>query len=309
MFAVIIRAILPIAILIGLGYLSRKKEILKQGDEKVLGSYLYYFALPALLFINIAETNFTRETLKFVFAGMLPVFAVIFVYLFSFAVLRFSKDKLYFLMVTFFGNFVFFGIPFVMFVFPGREGEGLAILSSASISVLGVFISVLGLELSKIKEKGIFKILKTVTVQLLRNPLILSILAGLMVYLFPVKVPQALSSVLHMLGGTTSTVAIFMLGAFLYGRKYVQLGQAFMYSLTRMALMPAAAYAVTLYFGLSQIQSAVIVLMHAMPLAIAVSVLSDKYDFHEDTVASVILITSVGAIIYLPVWIFILGIR
>ena len=43
--------------------------------------------------------------------------------------------------------------------------------------------------------------------------------------------------VLHMLGKTTATVAIFMLGVFLYGRKYKNMFKAFRLSLLRIVFL------------------------------------------------------------------------
>ena len=67
----------PILLLMGIGFLSRKFGILKPGDEQVLSSYVYYFALPALFVVDIAETVFVTETLTFIFAGIVPVFLVV----------------------------------------------------------------------------------------------------------------------------------------------------------------------------------------------------------------------------------------
>ncbi|OGS28234.1 MAG: hypothetical protein A2297_02330 [Elusimicrobia bacterium RIFOXYB2_FULL_48_7] len=310
MFQVIIRSIVPIVILLGLGLFSRHKKIMKPGDEKVFGAYLYYFALPALLFINITETEFTGQTLKFIFSGMLPALIVLAVYITVFFTAKLKKDNLYLLMLTtFFGNFVFFGVPFIMFVFPGGEGERLAILSSAFISVLSVFISVTALELSKVSGQGIIGTLKIVSKQLMANPLVFSIIAGLAFSLVGLRLPRVFSTALHMLGGTTATVAFFMLGAFIYGRKYTGFFSAFKLALPRIVLLPAIAFFVTRFLGLGKIESAVIILMNAMPLAIAVSVMSDRYDFHKETVATLILVSSIGSIIYLPIWIYILGIQ
>ena len=39
------RTVIPILLLMGLGFLSRKLGILKSGDERILSAYIYYFAL------------------------------------------------------------------------------------------------------------------------------------------------------------------------------------------------------------------------------------------------------------------------
>jgi len=55
-------------------------------------------------------------------------------------------------------------------------------------------------------------------------------------------------------------------------------------------------------------EHSVLVLMHGMPVAVSLSVLSERYNFYKETIASLTLISSLGAIIYLNIWLFILGI-
>ena len=153
-----VRTILPIFILMGMGLLSRKTGVLQSGDERVLSSYVYYFALPALLLINLAETTFTRETLQFMLAGVIPVLIVIPFYWLIRVIWRFSKDTLYLLILsTIFGSTAFFGIPFVMFAFPTDQGEHLAILSVVSISPVSITIAITTLELYKLGKTTIWK--------------------------------------------------------------------------------------------------------------------------------------------------------
>lgn len=107
-----VRTITPILLLIGMGYLSRKIGVLKGGDERVLNAYVYYFALPALFFITIAETRFVAETLEFMFAGIIPVLIVTVIFVLLYLVLRFSKEALYLLILsTAFGSLPFSEFP------------------------------------------------------------------------------------------------------------------------------------------------------------------------------------------------------
>jgi len=102
----------PILLLMGVGFLSRKFGVLKLGDERVLSAYVYFFALPALFFVDLAETSFVAETLSFIFAGILPVFMVVAIYVMFYFIFRFSKNTLYLLILsTIFGSLAFFGIP------------------------------------------------------------------------------------------------------------------------------------------------------------------------------------------------------
>jgi len=305
---IIIRTIIPILLLIGTGLFSRKLGILKSGDERVLSAYVYYFALPALFFVNMAETNFTEETFRFIFAGIVPVLVAMAICIFLYSTFNFSKNTLYLLILsTVFGSLAFFGIPFIMFAFPTLQGEHLATLSASSISIVSVTISITVLELYKLEESTIWEGLKRVVKRLSKNPLIISIFSGILLSLVGIEIPFPVSSFLHMLGGTTSTVAIFMLGVFLYGRKYTNLVTAFKLSLLRIVFLPIIAFLATMLFNLPEVERSTLILMHGMPVAISMIVLSERYNFYKETIASLILISSLGAGLYLNLWLLLLG--
>jgi predicted permease len=299
----------PILLLMGIGFLSRKFGILKLGDERVLSAYVYFFALPALFVVDLAETSFAAETLSFIFAGIIPVFVVVAVYGLLYVIFRFSRNTLYLLTLsTIFGSLAFFGIPFVTFAFPSEQTERLATLAAATIGIVAIAVSITMLEFYRLGESPKLEGLKQVATRLARNPLIISIVAGILISVVGVEIPSPVSTFLHMMGGTTSAVAVFMLGAFLYGKKYANLTVAFGLSLLRIVFLPAVALATLVLFNLPTMDQSVLVLMHAMPIAVSLSVLSERYNFYRETVASLTLISSVGAIVYLNIWLFVLGI-
>jgi len=299
----------PILLLMGTGFLSRKFGVLKLGDERVLSSYVYYFALPALFIVDMAETTFATETLSFIFAGIVPLLLVVTVFVALFAVFRFSKNTFYLLTVsTVFGSLAFFGIPFVTFAFPAQQTDRLATLAAATIGIVAIALSITILELYRLGESPKREGLKQVARGLAKNPLIVSIVLGILISVVGLEIPSPVSTFLHMAGGTTSAVAVFMLGAFLYGKQYANLKQAFGLSLLRIVFLPTLTLAVLMMFNLPTTNQSLLVLMHAMPVAVSLSVLSERYNFYRETIASLTLISSVGAIIYLNIWLAILGI-
>jgi malonate transporter len=145
-----IRTSLPIFLLIGTGFISRKVGILRSGDERVLSAYVYYFALPALFFVNMAETELTREMLMFAASGAIPLAIAVLIHI-ALYLFGFSSNTLYLLVVTtVFGSHANFGIPFIIFAFPTSRGENLAILAASSISIFAVTISLVALELYRL---------------------------------------------------------------------------------------------------------------------------------------------------------------
>lgn len=304
---IVIQTTIPIFLLIGMGLFSRKMGFLKSGDERVLSTYLYYFSLPALLFVSLSEIVFTGETFIFIAAGVLPIFIVSIIYLLLYLIFRLPKNTFYLLTIsTVFGSLAFYGLPFTAFAFPIKQAEYLAILSVSSIGIPIFVISITMLELFRLENSSAALGLKIVIKRLAKNPLILSILGGTVLAVIGIKIPIPLSTSLHMLGSTTSTVAIFMLGVFLYGRRYTNIFEAFKLSLLRIIFLPAIALITMILFDLPELESSILILMHSMPFAISMMVLSERYDFYKETLASLVLISSLTAAIYLNIWLIIL---
>ncbi len=300
------RTIGSILFLIFLGYFSRKIGLLKQGDERVFSAYIYYFALPALFITNLTEVDFTFERLRFIFAGQIPIILITAVYVILYLILKFSKETLYLLIIsTVFGSLAFFGLPFVILAFPNELI--LATLAVASISIVAVSISIGVLELHQIGESTITKTAKHVAKKFSKNPLIISIVLGFILSLLKVEIPPPLEITLKMLGGTTATVAIFMLGVFFYGRKYVNISHGLQLSLLRAIVLPLIAFFVASWLNLTISEKAIIIIMHGCPIAISNIVLSERYNFYKETMASLILISSISAGLYLNLWLFLLG--
>jgi malonate transporter and related proteins len=305
---IVIKTTIPIFLLMGAGLLSRKTGILKSGDERVLSAYVYYFAMPALSFLNLAETEFTGETFRFMLAGILPVFGVLLLYLFFYWAFRLPKDTVYlWILSSVFGSVAFFGVPFISFAFPTAQGERLALLAVVSIAPISVATCIMILELHKLRTATLVEGLKPVLINFSKNPLILSILIGFFLGLTKTKIPFPLLSSIRMIGNTTSAVALFMLGVFLYGRKYTSLFQAFKLSLLRVILFPCLALLTTKLFGLPDLESTILILMHGTPIAVSVIVLSERYNFFRETIASLTLISSVGGGVFSTLWLFLLG--
>jgi len=282
MDSILVKTTIPLFLLMAAGFLSRKTGLLKSGDERVLSAYVYYFALPALSLLNLAETEFTRETFRFMLAGILPVLGVLLLYLFFYWALRLPKDTFYLWIVSsVFGSVAFYGVPFISFTFPTAQGERLALLAVASIAPVSVATCIMVLELYRLRTATLAEGLKPVLLNFSSNPLILSILIGFFLGLTRTKIPSPLLSPIRMIGNTTSATAIFMLGVFLYGRNYTSLFRAFKLTLTRIILFPCLALLVTKLFGLPNLESTILILMHGTPVAVSVIVLSERYDFSK----------------------------
>lgn len=297
----------PILALIAMGWLARRRGWLQAGDERVLNAYVYYFALPALFYCDLSGTVFDAANLRLALASTLPIFAAALAFALAAPAFGWSRETLHLLVLSAaFGSLGFFGIPFVSFAF-GEAMDRTASLCAAAGSLAGVSLSLVVLESHGAGSGlGVLDRARVVGRRLLANPLFLSIALGTATSLSGLALPGPVLAPLHMLGRSTVTVALFLLGVFLYGRDYGELRTALGLSLLRAVLLPVLGLAACALLGVRGEERAVVVLMHAMPVAVAMIVLSERYDFRRRTVASLLLVSSLGAAVYLNVWLSLL---
>ncbi|MBC7090548.1 MAG: AEC family transporter [Nitrososphaeria archaeon] len=303
---VALRTISPFLIIMGLGYVSRMLGFLGEGDGRVLNSFIYYFALPSFLVGSLSQVDFIGLGFGFIIACLAPVLiAITVLYLFC-LLFNFSMETFALLVVcTVFGNLFFYGMPFVLFGF--SEAGSLATVSASFISLLTIPVAIIVLEIYGSRARGEPKDFGKIVRGLLGNPVIVSVFFGTFLSLLKVPVPVFVLNSLNLLGSTTVPLAIFLLGVFFYGRRYFGLADGFMLSLLRMVFLPTLALAIAKFVSLGGMEETIVVIMHATPLATPMIVFSERYNFFKDTIASLLLISSVLGGVYLNLWLLVLG--
>ncbi len=277
--------------LMALGYLSRKYGVLREGEERVLSDFVFHVSLPSLVIWGLSSMEMSERVLRMVIGVSAPMLLVAtLIYLVGKA-MGLGKERVILLIAaSISGNTGFYGIPYVRAVFPGSTSP--AVLAWASTLVTFTFLVIPLFEAAR--EGG--DLLR----RIVRNPLIWSALIGLLLMVSGVKVPEFISYTLKELGNTSGPVAIFMLGAFFYGRGWPVLDLTPL--LGKVLLLPLIALGVGHLLSLSQLEVSITTLMSAMPVAVALAVLSDVYDFRREEIYSLILITSLFSPIYLGAW-------
>lgn len=302
----VLQTSIPLFSLIFLGFLARHMGFLRDGDERVFSSYLYYFGLPSLLIVDLSEIAFNFDTYRFMALNLVPFFLVLGAIVLLGLILRVDQNQLFlYIIVTAFGNLGFFGLAFIRFAFNSLEAERYAALSVASINTLGFIISLILLEIVSNKQTDDSLLMKIVT-SLSTNPLILSILTGFGFSLLGFNIPAPVSSGLHMIGASVAPIAIFMLGVSIYGREYSGLVEAGIISSIRLLILPFVAFLVSRWFGLSLLQTSIVVVMYGTPLALSMVILSERYKFREKQFSSIIMVSSILSGLTMNLWLYVI---
>ena len=144
--------------------------------------------------------------------------------------------------------------------------------------------------------------------ELLRNPLILSTLAGLLANLAGLRFPDAVATTLQRIGVAALPVALMAVGAGLRlgGLKAAPALAAALLTL-RHAVLPAIAIGLTAAFALPAEQRVIVVLFAALPTASSAYVLAARMGGDGAYVAGLVTVSTLLGMVSVPVWLAVLA--
>lgn len=274
------------------GFSAGKFGLFDVDARKVFSKFVFYIASSAVIFAALASLTPSdlQKLPKFVAVNSL-IYILLFVLLY--VVLRLAKIR-YALGGTIFytglsANCLFLGLPFINALY-GSEGVLYA------FSFLAIPLSVADLAgfygLSKWRHRGasISNVLKDFVL----NPIILATFAGIGLLLLGTGLWAPLDNAFRLLGSGATGVALFSIGLFLssVSWRHFKVGPAVAISFIKLLVVPAAAWLVGMFFGLTDVALAVTVLMAAMPSAIFCMVVATEYDLDERATADGIILSS-----------------
>ncbi len=144
--------------------------------------------------------------------------------------------------------------------------------------------------------------------ELLRNPLILSTVAGLLANLAGVSFPDAVSTTLQRIGLAALPIGLMATGAGLrVGGLKAAPGLAAAFMAIRHALLPAVAIVLTALLGLPPEQRLIIVLFAALPTASSAYVLAARMGGDGGYAAGLVTLSTLLGMVSVPFWIGVLG--
>ena len=175
-----LNAVLPIIILVAIGYLLKRIKWLDVPFAKTTNKLVFHLFLPVMLFLNVYKIDGIQSIELSPILYSVAALAAIFLVAIP-AVLALSKQNTHrgvLLQSAFRSNYALVGIPLTQSLF----GEaGLAVSSLMSVAVIP-FINILAvISLTMFNSNGKRPSVKSVLVGILKNPLIQSVFLGIFV--------------------------------------------------------------------------------------------------------------------------------
>ncbi|MCC5811472.1 MAG: AEC family transporter [Ectothiorhodospiraceae bacterium] len=287
----VITIALPFFALIFTGFGAGKAGLLPQSAVSGLSVFVFYFALPALLLTSIAQSPVAElADVRLLLAWLLPslaLFTLLFVICRPLFGTSRSERAVQALAATF-SNVGFVGLPLVV-VALGSEAVLPAVVVILVDIVLMIAIATAIIELDQGRSGNLGQILRTVTSGVVRNPVIVASVIGLVLGAMEWRIPGPVFSYLELLGGAAAPAALFALGATLASRPLGEGMRETSFILgVKLFVHPLVVWGVATLFGLPPLWTAVLVIQASLPIAANVYVLAQRYQTYVVPASSVI---------------------
>ncbi|MCW5749720.1 MAG: AEC family transporter [Alphaproteobacteria bacterium] len=136
--------------------------------------------------------------------------------------------------------------------------------------------------------------------QLLRTPLIYTVVLGVICMIFEVQAPRWITNTVNLVGGLTIPLMLMALGVSLARLRVSSLPRAIAFSALRLCLGFAVSLLVATLLDLDPVQKGVLILQSAMPVAVFNYLFASRYQRQPEEVASMVLISTALAFLALP---------
>lgn len=298
-------AIIPLFALIGLGYLARR-TILDSTMLPALNLFVYYFAVPALLF-NAArcqslENLFNWPALAAFVLGIVLTATVAILGSRYFFQCKAPTELVMRGLNSVFANYAYMGIP-LTFSLLGESAATISIILAGNLLVIGG--AQLCIEALRQHSMSLRQVWNTLDRSLLRSPIFLSTVLGLLASGLGLQLPQVLNTTLDMLAPAAIPVALFCLGASLQFRQIqTSLGELGWLIGIKLLVHPALTYLAFHLLGVTDPAWLVAtVLLTALPTGALVHVVAMRYNLFEQASSQIVVFSTLISMLTVTVWV------
>lgn len=297
----VLTVIIPIFLLLTLGYSSVKLKLLTADHIAALGVFVIKIALPALFLQALASKNITQIWIGSFF-WVYVAFTFI-VYAFAFFVLSHffkntASDTSIYALGAAMSNTGLIGTA-VLTLIIGEEALTYTSLVVILESVLLLPTVLILVEMTRDSQAEFFPVLKQTTLHLFKSPLFMAVLLGVFCALFQIKIPLYLDQILKLLGQTASPLALFVIGGGIVGLslKHVDLQSCYLV-FSNNILMPLGVYLGLTYFtNLDREIVHIGTIIAALPMPSIFAMLGQLYGLKEKTLTPLLMSTLTGFVV------------
>lgn len=284
---------LPFFAIIALGYGAGRTGFFNEDATKYLTKFVFFFALSAMIFrfaanIELSEVWDARLIAAYLWGtAFVYGIATIVGFLRNLNVATNAIEA----QCAVIGNIGFLGLPMLTLIL-GEAAIGPIMMMLAVDLIIFSSLVVILVTGSQDGQMSI-RILKTVGLGLIKNPMIVAMTLGLLCSGFDVTIPVPLNEFLAILGGAATPGALFAIGASLATKSAERIAVAGWLTFCKLVLHPAfVAFGALFLFSVDPYSAAVLIAAASLPVAGNVYMLAQHYSVAPQRVSAAILVST-----------------
>lgn len=308
--ATVLSTVLPFFAIILCGILAGRRELLTGDAVRALNAFVFYFAMPALVFLKLAQSpleNLMHPSflLAWLCAALLTFFscALLGRMMFGTSAGEAAVQGL----AGSFANTGFLGFPMLVALYGDWATGPFVIALTIDLVVLIPLATVWLQAMSKERTGSVATRVIHAWRESLLTPLVAAILLGIAVSAAGLALPASIERFMTVMGQAAAPSALFALGVALASRRVDERrGELLFLSIGKLGIHPGNVALFVTLFNVEDDWARVGVLFAALPIANTVFVLADQFDTYAVRSSAAILVTTLISIVTLSALVYVL---
>lgn len=300
-----INATLPIFLLIILGKVLKTTKIINDEFTKTADRYVFRIALPALLFSDLTENNvgsaFDGKYVLFCFS--VTIFSIAVLWGLTEKFMRNEEQKGAFIQGSYRSSAAILGLAFINNMY---DSVGMAPLMIIGCVPLYNIFAVIILTL-KGDNGGKKPNMKETFINVMKNPILLSILIALPFALLNLHFPSFVNKAIGSVANTATPLALISIGASFEGKKALKkMKPTLLASFIKLILLAGLFLPLAVFFGYRNQELMALLVMLGSPTTVSSYIMAKNTGNDGILTSSIIVLTTLLSSLTLTLWIFVL---
>ncbi len=295
-------AVFPLIANLLIGYFMKRINLLDDHTSDKMNTAVFKLFLPLSLFNNIYHTDISNVFNAKLTIFMVSALVISFLFLMVFVPLfvKTQNQKGVIIQAIFRGNFLIFGLP-VVTALCGDEKVG---LTSLLIGIIVPVYNILAVICMEFFREGKVN-LKKVLLGMLKNPLIIASLSGILFVILRLKIPAILEKSIADISKVATPMSLIVLGAsFTFSSLKGNTAKLIWGALGRLVFTPLIFIPIAVYMGFRGIELATVLVFLASPTAVSSYVMAKQMGGDDVLAGQYVIVCSVSAIFTVFLWIY-----
>ena len=291
-------------IIMFIGAFIKRAGLITDEETKKFNKIIFIVCFPPMMFSNLygreLEHAVDLKLIIFTVSTVLVLYALTVIFVLK--IEKSQKTRGAMIQAIYRSNFVIMGLPVVQNVFGKGDLAVTAMMVTIIVPMYNV-IAVVTLEVfrgSKPDLKDIFK-------NLLKNPILIGAICGIIAILTGLKLPTALENPISMLGEAASPLALLLLGAsFNFDTVAKEKRNLTICLIGRLLIFPAVGLIGGALMGFTGVKLMTLVAIFASPSAVTSFTMAQQMDSDYELAGNCVVFSSAISCFTMFMWIFVL---